>query len=85
VAWRCLRADCQARPFEDGCGVCDARSAVYELREIGERFTMNMKTNYKFELHCGAGVYYANSLFDLIVQVLRHRWWHLMHDGKWMD
>jgi hypothetical protein len=44
-----------------------------------------VKTNYKFELHCGAGVYYANSLFDLIVQVLRHRWWHLMHDGKWMD
>lgn len=44
-----------------------------------------MKTNYKFELHCDAGVYYANSLFDLIVQVLHHRWWHLMHDGKWMD
>jgi hypothetical protein len=44
-----------------------------------------MNKHYKFELHCEAGVYYANSLLGLILQVIRHRFWHLTHDGVWMD
>jgi hypothetical protein len=44
-----------------------------------------MNKEYKFQLHCKEGIYYADSLLDLIIQVIRHRFWHLMNDGKWMD
>ena len=31
------------------------------------------------------GHYEADTLFALIVLVLRHRFWHLRKHGKWMD
>jgi len=39
----------------------------------------------KYILKVSAGEYRADSLFKLIVEVLRHRFYHLKKDGKWMD
>ena len=33
----------------------------------------------------GAGVYKADTLLQLIIEVLKHRLWHLLNDGKWID
>lgn len=41
--------------------------------------------NSKFKLICDAGSYEADSLFSLLVEVLKHRFWHLRTHGKWMD
>lgn len=32
-----------------------------------------------------AGEYEADTLFSLIIEVLKHRTWHLFNHGKWMD
>jgi hypothetical protein len=32
-----------------------------------------------------AGEYESDSLFSLIIEVLKHRTWHLFKHGKWMD
>ncbi len=42
-----------------------------------------MKTNFK--LTCKAGTYEANTFFKLVIEVLKHRFWHLKTHGKWMD
>jgi hypothetical protein len=42
-----------------------------------------MKT--KFKLICNAGSYESDSFFTLIIQVLKHRFWHLRTHGKWID
>ncbi len=39
----------------------------------------------KFKLICKAGVYEASSMIGLIYEVLKHRTYHLIKDGKWMD
>ena len=39
----------------------------------------------KFKLIVSAGVYEADTFFDLVIQVLKHRFWHLRKHGKWMD
>jgi hypothetical protein len=39
----------------------------------------------KFKLVCAAGTYEADSLLSIIVEVLKHRFWHLRTHGKWMD
>ena len=39
----------------------------------------------KFKLIVSAGVYEADTFFDLVMQVLKHRFWHLRTHGKWMD
>ena len=31
------------------------------------------------------GYYEADTLWQLIVEVLKHRFWHLRKHGKWMD
>jgi hypothetical protein len=31
------------------------------------------------------GTYEADTLWQLIIEVLKHRFWHLIKDGKWMD
>jgi hypothetical protein len=31
------------------------------------------------------GSYEADTLWELIIMVLKHRFWHLINDGKWMD
>ena len=31
------------------------------------------------------GSYEAPSLFRLVILVLRHRFWHLVHEGRWKD
>jgi hypothetical protein len=33
----------------------------------------------------GVGSYEADTLFQLIIEVLKHRTWHLINHGKWMD
>jgi hypothetical protein len=33
----------------------------------------------------GIGFYESDSLTNLIIEVLKHRFWHLVHEGKWMD
>ena len=32
-----------------------------------------------------AGTYEADTFWQIIVEVIRHRFYHLIHDGKWMD
>jgi hypothetical protein len=39
----------------------------------------------KFKLIVEAGVYESDSLLSLILEVLKHRFWHLINHGKWMD
>ena len=39
----------------------------------------------KFKLFCNAGIYEADSFFNLIIEVLKHRTWHLLNHGKWID
>jgi len=39
----------------------------------------------KFKLTCKAGTYEADTFFALIIEVLKHRFWHLRTHGKWMD
>jgi hypothetical protein len=33
----------------------------------------------------GKGSYEAETFWQLIIEVLKHRTWHLFNDGKWMD
>lgn len=39
----------------------------------------------KFTLICEAGVYEADTFFSMVIEVLRHRCWHLWKHKKWMD
>ncbi len=39
----------------------------------------------KFKLTVKEGFYEADTLWSLIVEVLKHRFWHLHTHGKWMD
>ena len=39
----------------------------------------------KFKLICDAGIYEADSLTDIVIEVIKHRFWHLKTHGKWMD
>jgi len=39
----------------------------------------------KMKLIVKEGTYEADSLFNLIIEVLKHRFWHLRTHGKWMD
>jgi len=39
----------------------------------------------KFRLKTKAGIYEAETFFQLILEVLKHRFWHLRKHGKWMD
>jgi hypothetical protein len=36
-------------------------------------------------MECEAGVYEADTFFGIFIAVIRHRFWHLMTHGKWMD
>ena len=38
---------------------------------------------YKYE--CSAGVYESDTLFGLLWEMLKHRFWHLRKHGRWMD
>jgi hypothetical protein len=31
------------------------------------------------------GYYEANTLFGLLLEVFKHRCWHLLKHGRWMD
>jgi len=31
------------------------------------------------------GTYEANSLMGIIIEVIKHKFWHLRKHGKWMD
>jgi len=44
-----------------------------------------MKNKAKFTLEVKEGFYYADTFFKLIIEVLKHRFWHLRNHGKWMD
>jgi hypothetical protein len=39
----------------------------------------------RYRLRVPGGVYEHSSLFLLILSVLKHRFSHLIKDGKWMD
>jgi hypothetical protein len=39
----------------------------------------------KFRLIVEEGEYEADSFSSLILEVLKHRFWHLRTHGKWMD
>jgi hypothetical protein len=39
----------------------------------------------KFKLEVEEGFYKSDSLTSLILEVLKHRFWHLRTHGKWMD
>ena len=36
----------------------------------------------KFKMTCKAGIYESNTFFSLIIEVLKHRFWHLRTHGK---
>ena len=38
-----------------------------------------------YEYKVPEGKYTADSILGLIWEVLKHRFWHLRRDGKWMD
>ena len=44
-----------------------------------------MKKEKKFKLICKAGTYSANSFFKIVVEVIKHRFWHLRTHKKWID
>jgi hypothetical protein len=39
----------------------------------------------RYSMTCGAGTYAAKSWIGLGIAIVRHRLWHLWHDGRWMD
>jgi len=39
----------------------------------------------KFKMTCQAGTYEADTFFALVVEVIKHRFWHLKTHDKWMD
>jgi len=39
----------------------------------------------KFKLKTKDGKYETDTFFGLIIEVLKHRFWHLIKDGKWKD
>jgi hypothetical protein len=39
----------------------------------------------KFKLTCDAGIYEADTFWGIVIEVLKHRFWHLRKHGKWMD
>lgn len=39
----------------------------------------------KFKMTCKAGIYESDTFLNLIIQVLKHRFWHLRTHGKWID
>jgi len=39
----------------------------------------------KFKLTTNAGTYEADTFFRIVLEVLKHRFWHLRKHGKWMD
>jgi hypothetical protein len=43
-----------------------------------------MKSKFKLIVQ-EAGVYENDTFFGLVIQVLKHRFWHLRKHGKWMD
>jgi len=46
-----------------------------------------IKTNMKakFKLTCAAGAYESDTFWGIFIEVLKHRFWHLITDGKWID
>ena len=39
----------------------------------------------KFTYCCEAGIYDADSMIGLIWAIFKHRFYHLIKDGKWQD
>jgi len=39
----------------------------------------------KFKLTCNAGTYEADTFLGIVIEVIKHRFWHLRKHGKWMD
>lgn len=39
----------------------------------------------KYQLHCKEGCYSADSIIKLLIEVFRHRLWHLIKEKKWRD
>ena len=39
----------------------------------------------KFKLITKAGIYKNDTFFKLVIEVLKHRFWHLRTHKKWMD
>jgi hypothetical protein len=39
----------------------------------------------KYTLLVQAGSYESDTITGLIIEVIRHRFHHLINDGKWMD
>ena len=40
--------------------------------------------NY-YNLKVPAGTYSSNNIFILILEIIKHRLWHLFKNGKWTD
>lgn len=40
---------------------------------------------YNYTLKVKAGEYYGDTLFLLLHEILKHRFHHLITDGKWID
>jgi len=39
----------------------------------------------KYMLYVKAGIYESDTLFGLLWEILKHRFYHLRKNGKWMD
>jgi|TARA_R110002126_G_scaffold271257_1_gene415124 hypothetical protein len=40
---------------------------------------------YNMKLVTKAGTYEAGTFFEIVIMVLKHRFWHLRKHGKWID
>jgi hypothetical protein len=69
--------------------IIEAKQMEYEQRKEYERNLQNEleKRNRmsNFKLISKAGTYEADTFFNLVISVLKHRFWHLRTHGKWMD
>ena len=40
---------------------------------------------YKYRLNVSTGYYESNSFFRLLIEMFKHRCWHLYKHRKWID
>ena len=45
----------------------------------------NKNKIYYYDLKVPAGNYYSDNIFVLIIEVFKHRLWHLIKHRKWTD
>ena len=66
------------------CQKDQEHTAVKSVDQKKEREILMMK-NKQYTMKCTAGEYYSDGYFQLGWEIFKHRCWHLLNHGKWMD